>query len=92
MIGGFDHESGLNDVCSSSLILRANKLACLSFEKRFSLDHVQRQKQCRIFNSRSGCLSALHLFCCEAKQPNLKMMAQPRQHMGSLPLDIALPT
>jgi hypothetical protein len=71
MIGGFDHESGLNDVCSSSLILHANKLACLSFEKRFSLDHV-RQNQCRIINSRSGCICALHLFCCEAKQPDLK--------------------
>jgi hypothetical protein len=45
----------------------------------------------RVFNSRSDCMSATHLFCYEAKQTNLKLKAQPKQLLGSLPLAFALP-
>jgi hypothetical protein len=43
------------------------------------------------FNSRSGCLCALDLLCRKAIRPNLKLKTWPKQLLGSLPLDIALP-
>jgi hypothetical protein len=46
----------------------------------------------RVFNSRSGCMWARHLFCYEAKQPNLKLKTRPKQLLGSLPIAFALPT
>jgi len=33
----------------------------------------------RLFNSRSGCMCAMHLFCYEAKQPNLKLKTRAKQ-------------
>ncbi len=46
----------------------------------------------RVFNSRSGCMHATHLFGYEAKLPNLKLKTRPKQFLGSLLLDIALPS
>jgi hypothetical protein len=42
----------------------------------------------RVFNSRSGRVQ-LHL--SETEQPNLKLKTRPKQLLGSLPLDIAVP-
>jgi hypothetical protein len=44
----------------------------------------------RVFNSASVHMCAMHLFCYEAKRPKLKL-TQPKQLLGSLPLDITLP-
>jgi hypothetical protein len=44
----------------------------------------------RVFNFRSDCISAMHLFCCEAKQPNLKMKTLPKQLLDSIPLAFVL--
>jgi hypothetical protein len=38
----------------------------------------------RVFNSKSGCMCPKHLFCYEAKQPNLKLKTRPKL-LGSLP-------
>jgi hypothetical protein len=45
----------------------------------------------QFFNSRSGCMCAMHLCSYEAKQPNLKLKTQPKQRLGSLPLAFTLP-
>jgi hypothetical protein len=45
----------------------------------------------RVFNSRSGCMHNMHLLCRIAMQPNLELKTQPKQLLGSLPLDIVLP-
>jgi len=44
-----------------------------------------------VFNSRSGCMCARHLFCYDAKQPNLKLKTRSKQLVGSLPIAFALP-
>jgi hypothetical protein len=36
-------------------------------------------------------MSVMHLFCHEAKQPNLKLKTRPKQLLGSLLLAFALP-
>jgi hypothetical protein len=58
-----------------------------------SMDKLQLagQNLGRVFNSRSGCMCARHLFCYEAKQPNLKLKTRPKQLLGSLPIGFALP-
>jgi hypothetical protein len=43
-----------------------------------------------VFNSRSGCMCAMHLCFYEAKQPNLKLKTWPKQLLGSLPITFAL--
>jgi hypothetical protein len=45
-----------------------------------------------VFNSRSDCMSAIYLFCYEAKQPNSKLKTQPEQLKGSLPITFELPS
>ncbi len=45
----------------------------------------------RVFNFRNGRVHAVHLLCCGVKLPNLKLKTRPKQLLGSLPLDIALP-
>ncbi len=45
----------------------------------------------RAFNSRTGRAHALQLHFSEMEQPNLKLKTQPKQLLGSLPLDIMLP-
>jgi hypothetical protein len=45
----------------------------------------------RVFNFRSGCVHAMRLFCYRVKLPNLKLKTRPKQLLGPLPLDIALP-
>jgi hypothetical protein len=45
----------------------------------------------RVFNSRSGCLCAMQLCCFGTKLPNLMLKTWPKQLLGYLPLDIALP-
>jgi hypothetical protein len=44
-----------------------------------------------VFNSRGGCVGAMHLCCFETKLPNLMLKIRPKQFFGSLPLDITLP-
>ncbi len=45
----------------------------------------------RVFNSRSDCMSAMHLFFYEAKQLYLKLKTQPKQLLGYFPLAFGLP-
>ncbi len=45
----------------------------------------------QVFNSRSGCMCAMHLCCYEAKRPNLKLQTCPKQLLGSLMWAFALP-
>ncbi len=45
----------------------------------------------RVFNFRSGRVHAMHLLCYGVKLPNLKLKTRPKQLLGYLPLDIALP-
>jgi hypothetical protein len=45
----------------------------------------------QVFNSRSGCVYAIQLHCFETKLPNLMLKPRPKQLLGYLPLDIALP-
>ncbi len=44
-----------------------------------------------VFNFRSGHLHSGHLWCYPVKLPNLKLKTRPKQLLGFLPLDIALP-
>jgi len=43
----------------------------------------------RVFNFRNG--HVVHFLCYGVKLPNLKLKTQPKQLLGSLPLDISLP-
>jgi hypothetical protein len=45
----------------------------------------------RVFNSGSGHVYTINSCCYWAKQPNLKLKTQPKQLIGPLPLDFALP-
>jgi hypothetical protein len=45
----------------------------------------------RVFYFRYGRVRAVHFLCLGVKLPNLKMKTQPKQVLGSLLLDIALP-
>jgi hypothetical protein len=45
----------------------------------------------RVFNFRSGCMQTMRLLPGVAIQPNLELKTQPKQLLGSLPLDITLP-
>jgi hypothetical protein len=45
----------------------------------------------RVFNFRSGHLHAAHLWCFQVKLPNLRLKTWPKQLLGYLLLDIALP-
>jgi hypothetical protein len=45
----------------------------------------------RVFNYKSDCMSAMHLFCYEAKQLNLKLKIRPKHLLGSHPLAFKLP-
>ncbi len=57
-----------------------------------SMDKLQitGQNLGRVFNSKSGCMYPMHLCCCEAKLPSLKLKTWPNHLVGYLPLDIAL--
>ncbi len=44
-----------------------------------------------VFNSRSGCMCAMHWCCYEAKQSSLKLKTHPKQLLGYLCLASALP-
>jgi len=46
----------------------------------------------RVFNSRSGCACSMQLSCFETKLPNLMLKTWPKPLLGSLLLDIVLPT
>ncbi len=65
---------------------------CLSFITPF-MDKLQLtgQNLVRVFNSRSDCTSAMHLFCYEAKQLYLKLKTRPKQLLGSLSSAFVLP-
>jgi hypothetical protein len=52
---------------------------------------ANRTKPGQVFNSRSGRVYATHSCCYWVKLPNLKLKTQPKQLLGSLPLDILLP-
>jgi hypothetical protein len=60
---------------------------------RQSMDKLQLtgQNLGPVFNSRSGCMCAMHLCCYEAKQPILKLKTRSKQLLGSLPLAFVLP-
>ncbi len=45
----------------------------------------------RVFNFRNGRVHAVHLLCRRVKLPNLKLKTWPKQLLGYVPLDIALP-
>jgi hypothetical protein len=45
----------------------------------------------RVFKFRRVCLHTIRLYYFETKLPNLKLKTRPKQLLGSLPLDIALP-
>jgi hypothetical protein len=49
------------------------------------------QNMGRFVNSKSGCVCTMQLSCFETKLPNLMLKIRPKQLLGSLPLDIALP-
>ncbi len=51
----------------------------------------QEQNLGRIFNTRIGRIHVTHLFGYEAKLPNLKLKARPKQLLGYLSLDILFP-
>ncbi len=53
--------------------------------------HLTGQNLGRVFNFRNGRVHAVHVLCCGVKLPNLKLKTWPKQLLGSLPLDIALP-
>ncbi len=46
----------------------------------------------RVFYFRYERVRAVHFLCLGVKLPNLKLKTRPKQVLGSLPLDIALPT
>jgi hypothetical protein len=46
----------------------------------------------QVFNFRIGCIHAVHLLCYGIKRPNFKLKTQLKELLGSLLLDIALPT
>jgi hypothetical protein len=46
----------------------------------------------RVFNFRNGRMHAVHLLCYRVKLLNLKMKTWPEQLLGSLLLDIMLPS
>jgi hypothetical protein len=48
------------------------------------------QTLCRGFNFRSNCMLAMHSLNSVAIRPNLELKTQPKQLLGSLPLDIEL--
>ncbi len=54
--------------------------------------HLTGQTLGWVFNSISDWMFVMHLFCHEAKQPNLKLETQPRQLLGSLSLAFVLPS
>ena len=45
----------------------------------------------RVYYFRNGRLHAVHFLCLGVKLPNLKLKTRPKQVLGSLSLDIALP-
>jgi hypothetical protein len=45
----------------------------------------------RVFNSKTGCMHPMRLYCFEAKLHNLKLKTQPQQLLGYLLFDITLP-
>jgi hypothetical protein len=48
------------------------------------------QNMDRVFNFRNSRVHVVHFLCYGVKQPNLKKKTRPKQHLGSLPFDIAL--
>ncbi len=55
-------------------------------ESKDKLQLLTGLNQGRVFNSSRGCMYVMHLCFCVAKWPNLKLKAQPKQLLGSLPL------
>jgi hypothetical protein len=53
--------------------------------------HLTGQNLGRVFNSRSGREYAIHSCCYWARLHDLNLETRPKQLLGSLPLDIALP-
>jgi hypothetical protein len=49
------------------------------------------QNMGRVFNSRSGYMCVMHLYCYEAKWPNLKLKTRAKELLGSLLLAFVLP-
>ncbi len=95
---GFFVARSTNDtlkLCIMILSIMTLSIVCLIVTPSIteSMDKLQLtgQNLGRVFNSRSDCMSALHLFCYEAKQPNLKLKTRPKQLLGSILLVFMLP-
>jgi hypothetical protein len=77
---------GLITLHLTKLDIITNKIIKLSMDKL----QLTGQNLGRVFNSRSGCMCAMHLCYYEAKLPNLKLKTWPKQLLGSLPITFAL--
>jgi hypothetical protein len=60
---------------------------CLSMDKL----QITGQSLGQVFNFSIGHLYVVHLWCYKVKLPNLKLKTWPKQLLGYLLLDIALP-
>jgi hypothetical protein len=62
-----------------------------SYFSGYTTDKLQSTGQSlgRVFNSRRGCVLAIQLRYFEIKLTNLKLKTQPKQLLGSLPLNIS---
>jgi hypothetical protein len=53
--------------------------------------HLTGQNLGQVLNFRSGHLHVALLWCYRVKLPDLKLKTQPKQLLGSIPLDTTLP-
>jgi hypothetical protein len=90
--------SFLINVCASTQSLSAKwfsteRHGTIKIKKRVTTGRLQLtgQNNGRVFNFRNGRVNVVHFLCYEVKLPKLKLKTQPKQFLGSLPLDIALP-
>ncbi len=76
------------------IISAANTLSLtntLAYYEICALMFLQYEPLCRVFNSGSGCLHSLRLYCYEVKRPNLNLKTHSKQFLEFLLLDIELP-
>ncbi len=77
----------------SKKFLLIPKVDCMSFFST-SMDKLKLTGRTlgRVFNSRRVCMHAMHLLSSVAIWPNLELKTRPKQLLGSLTLDIVLPS
>jgi hypothetical protein len=83
-------------VGATTLCIMALSIPMLKSYKRIDYNHGQtsanRTKPGPSFQlQKLLCVCAMQLSCFETKLPNLMLKTRPKQLLGSLPLDIALP-